>query len=124
MCELTVFKKNRVTVVKDRDDRTKSTGVAFVMYVRKEDAVVACKAKNGATHNGRTLKVKVATDNGRSKEFIKKRVYTNKSKCFECGVCASVQRQYKTKKNGNIFMIKWENNDTKLIDTINNYLQL
>ena len=80
-------RKYRVTVVKDKDDRTKSTGVAFIMYVRKEDAVIAVKAKNGQLHNGRTLKVKVATDNGRSKEFIKKRVYNNKSKCFECGVC-------------------------------------
>lgn len=72
--------------MKDKVDRTKSTGVAFVLYVRKEDAATAVKAKNGTTHNGRTLKVKVATDNGRSKEFIKKRVYSNKSKCFECGV--------------------------------------
>eukprot|EP00026_Physarum_polycephalum_P015789 Phypoly_transcript_16561.p1 GENE.Phypoly_transcript_16561~~Phypoly_transcript_16561.p1 ORF type:complete len:169 (+),score=28.71 Phypoly_transcript_16561:61-507(+) len=75
----------KVTVVKDKDDRTKSTGVAFIMFVKREDAIAACKAKNGTTHNGRTLKVKVATDNGRSKEFIKKKIYTNKSKCFECG---------------------------------------
>jgi len=75
----------KVTVVKDKEDRAKSTGVAFVLYVRKEDAQTAVKLKNGTPHNGRTLKVKIATDNGRSKEFIKKRVYNNKSKCFECG---------------------------------------
>jgi len=75
----------KVTVVKDKEDRTKSTGVAFVLFVRKEDAQAAVKAKNGSSQNGRVLKVKIAVDNGRSKEFIKKRVYSNKSKCFECG---------------------------------------
>lgn len=74
-------------MVKDKIDRAKSTGVAFILFVRKEDAQTAMKAMNGKEMNGRTLKVKVAADNGRSREFIKKRVYANKSKCFECGVC-------------------------------------
>ncbi len=77
----------RVTVVKDRVDRHKSRGVAFILFVRREDAIQACKARNGTPLNERTLKVKIASDNGRSREFIKKRVYTNKSTCFECGVC-------------------------------------
>ena len=81
------FQFKRVTVVKDRDDRAKSKGVAFILFVRKEDAIAAVKAMNGTELHERTLKVKIATDNGRSREFIKKRVYANKSKCFECGVC-------------------------------------
>lgn len=34
---------------------------------------------------GRTLKANIANDNGRSSEFIKKRKYTDKPICFECG---------------------------------------
>ena len=83
---LSYINMHRVTVVKDKDDRAKSKGVAFVLYVRKEDAQTAVKAMNGKELNNRTLKVKIAVDNGRSREFIKKRVYSNKSKCFECGV--------------------------------------
>lgn len=29
--------------------------------------------------------MKIATDNGRSREFIRKRTYQDKSKCYECG---------------------------------------
>lgn len=35
--------------------------------------------------NGRTLSASIAADNGRAAEFIKKRVYKDKSKCYECG---------------------------------------
>lgn len=34
---------------------------------------------------GRTLKSSIALDNGRSTEFIRKRQYTDKSFCYECG---------------------------------------
>lgn len=34
---------------------------------------------------GRTLKSSIAKDNGRSTEFIKKRQYLDKSRCYECG---------------------------------------
>ena len=34
---------------------------------------------------GRTLKASIAKDNGRTEEFIRKRVYPDKSRCFECG---------------------------------------
>lgn len=34
---------------------------------------------------GRKLRAKIATDNGRSAEFVRKRSYENKQRCFECG---------------------------------------
>lgn len=34
---------------------------------------------------GRKLKASLAKDNGRSGEFIKKRKYTEKRRCYECG---------------------------------------
>lgn len=34
---------------------------------------------------GRTLRASIATDNGRSAEFVRKRTYENKQRCFECG---------------------------------------
>lgn len=34
---------------------------------------------------GRTLKASLAKDNGRSGEFNKKRKYTEKQRCYECG---------------------------------------
>lgn len=38
---------------------------------------------------GRTVKANIAIDNGRATEFIRRRNYTDKSKCYECGVSAS-----------------------------------
>lgn len=34
---------------------------------------------------GRTLKLSIAKDNGRSVEFVKKREYPDKQRCYECG---------------------------------------
>ncbi|CAH8390476.1 unnamed protein product [Eruca vesicaria subsp. sativa] len=39
----------------------------------------------GKILNGRKLTVSIAADNGRASEFIKKRVYKDKSRCYECG---------------------------------------
>ena len=36
---------------------------------------------------GRTLKCNIAKDNGRTTEFIRRKEYKDKSKCYECGVC-------------------------------------
>jgi len=74
----------KVTVVKDPSTR-ESKGVAFVMYVRKEDASVAVKGMNRSQVNGRMLKVGIANDNGKSRNFIKKKLYPDKSRCYECG---------------------------------------
>ncbi|GJU67297.1 U11/U12 small nuclear ribonucleoprotein 31 kDa protein [Tanacetum coccineum] len=50
-----------------------------------EDAVKAVKGVNGKVLNGRTLGASIAADNGRAAEFIKKRVYKDKTRCYECG---------------------------------------
>lgn len=34
---------------------------------------------------GRTLKLSIAKDNGRSEEFNTKRIYADKQRCYECG---------------------------------------
>lgn len=34
---------------------------------------------------GRRLRASIAADNGRSAEFIRKRTYENKQRCYECG---------------------------------------
>lgn len=34
---------------------------------------------------GRRLKSSIAVDNGRSTEFIRRRTYPDKSRCYECG---------------------------------------
>jgi U11/U12 small nuclear ribonucleoprotein SNRNP31 len=74
----------RVTVLKDRDSR-RSRGVAFVLFVRREDAATAAAEMHGKVLNGRTLSASIASDNGRAAEFIRRRVYRDKSRCYECG---------------------------------------
>uniref|UniRef100_A0A1B6LVQ0 Zinc finger CCHC-type and RNA-binding motif-containing protein 1 n=1 Tax=Graphocephala atropunctata TaxID=36148 RepID=A0A1B6LVQ0_9HEMI len=74
----------KVTVVKDKISR-KSKGVAFVFFLNREDAVKCASGLNGVQMFGRTLKSSIAKDNGRSTEFIKKRQYPDKSRCYECG---------------------------------------
>ncbi|KAJ3693109.1 hypothetical protein LUZ60_012204 [Juncus effusus] len=74
----------RVTVVKDRSTRL-SKGVAFVLFVSRHDAVKAVEQMNGKLLNGRKITASIASDNGRAKEFIKRREYRDKSKCYECG---------------------------------------
>jgi len=81
-----IFEKHgkvaKVTVVKDSNHRSK--GVAFVLYIRKEDADVCVNEENGKELLGRTIKCGIAKDNGRAKEFIKRKVYSDKSFCYEC----------------------------------------
>uniref|UniRef100_A0A0D9XGC4 Uncharacterized protein n=1 Tax=Leersia perrieri TaxID=77586 RepID=A0A0D9XGC4_9ORYZ len=74
----------RVTVLKDRGSR-RSRGVAFVLFVRREDAAAAAAEMHGKVLNGRTLSASIAEDNGRAAEFIRRRVYRDKSRCYECG---------------------------------------
>ena len=80
----TFGKLGKVTVVKDRHTR-QSKGVAFVLFTSQEDAKKAVEAMDGKILNKRTLKASIAVDNGRAREFIKKRVYKDKSRCYECG---------------------------------------
>ncbi|KAI9111321.1 hypothetical protein K1719_017733 [Acacia pycnantha] len=74
----------RVTILKDRVTR-QSRGVAFIQYVSRDDAQKATREMNRKILNGRTLTASIAADNGRAPEFIKKRVYKDKSRCYECG---------------------------------------
>ncbi|KAK0181392.1 hypothetical protein PV327_003683 [Microctonus hyperodae] len=74
----------KVTVVKDRIKR-RSKGVAFVLFLKQEEAVSCAKALNDTEIGGRTIKCSIAVDNGRSTEFIRKRDYPDKSQCWECG---------------------------------------
>lgn len=46
---------------------------------------------------GRTVKASIAKDNGRTTEFIRRRDYPNKSRCYECGELGHLS--YKCEKN-------------------------
>ncbi|XP_078138263.1 zinc finger CCHC-type and RNA-binding motif-containing protein 1 isoform X1 [Centroberyx gerrardi] len=74
----------KVTIVKDKDTR-RSKGVAFVLFLDKESALNCARALNNKQLFGRTVKASIAIDNGRATEFIRRRNYTDKSKCYECG---------------------------------------
>ncbi|XP_015592156.1 zinc finger CCHC-type and RNA-binding motif-containing protein 1 [Cephus cinctus] len=74
----------KVTVMKDKTTR-RSRGVAFVLFLKPEDAAVCAKELNNTEIGGRTVKSSIAVDNGRSTEFIRRRDYPDKSQCYECG---------------------------------------
>lgn len=80
----TFGKVAKVTIVKDRLTRH-SRGLAFILFVSRDDAVSAVKGINGKVLNGRTLTASIAADNGRAPEFIRRKVYKDKSRCYECG---------------------------------------
>lgn len=80
----TFGKVAKVTVLKDRATR-QSKGVAFILFVSRDDAVKAVKGMDKKILNGRTLRASIAADNGRATEFIRKKVYKDKSRCYECG---------------------------------------
>lgn len=77
-------KIGKVTVLKDRQTRN-SKGVAFILFTSQQDAHKAVEIMNGKILNKRTLHASIAVDNGRAREFIKKRIYKDKSRCYECG---------------------------------------
>ncbi|KAK2834819.1 hypothetical protein Q7C36_015520 [Tachysurus vachellii] len=74
----------KVTVVKDKHSR-QSKGVAFVLFLNREAAHHCVQALDHKQLFGRTVKASIAVDNGRAAEFIRRRNYTDKSKCYECG---------------------------------------
>ncbi|CAH8488008.1 unnamed protein product [Schistosoma turkestanicum] len=86
----------RVTVVKDKESR-KSKGVAFVLFLDRNDAYNCANKLNNTQMFGRTLKASIARDNGRAAEFIRRREYPNKSRCYECGSFGHLS--YKCEKN-------------------------
>lgn len=63
----------------------KSRGVAFVQFLAVKDAEEFIRKTDKQEICGRTLRCSIAIDNGRTTEFIKKRFYPNKTKCYECG---------------------------------------
>ncbi|KAK9059801.1 hypothetical protein SSX86_020505 [Deinandra increscens subsp. villosa] len=80
----TFGKVAKVTILRDRVTR-ESRGVAFVLFVARDDAAKAVKGINGKILNARTLTASIASDNGRAPEFIRRKVYKDKSRCYECG---------------------------------------
>lgn len=125
----------RVTVVKDRHTR-RSKGIAFILFLNRDDAKKCAEEMNmkevsiylflilnyilGFQMFGRTLKASIAKDNGRSTEFIRRKVpiiiyifnlyeditknlyfviqnYPDKSYCYECGEIGHLS--YKCTKN-------------------------
>lgn len=73
-----------MTIVKDKHTR-ESKGVAFVLFVDRQSAHRAVQAMNRKELFGRTLKCSIAKDNGRASEFIRRRFYKDKTRCYECG---------------------------------------
>lgn len=86
----------KVTIVRDRETR-KSKGVAFVLYLERTSAYRCVQALNNQEFGGRTLKCNIAKDNGRAKEFIKRKDYLDKTRCYECGEVGHLS--YKCPKN-------------------------
>lgn len=74
----------KVTVMKDKQT-WKSKGVAFVLFVDNESANKCARALDQQQLMGRTLRASIAKYNGRAPEFIRRKEYKDKSKCFECG---------------------------------------
>ena len=83
-----IFEKHgkiaKVTIMRDKLTR-ESKGVAFVLFVDRPSAHRAVHAMNRKELFGRTLKCSMAVDNGRASEFIRRRIYKDKSRCYECG---------------------------------------
>ncbi|KYN20415.1 PREDICTED: zinc finger CCHC-type and RNA-binding motif-containing protein 1-like [Trachymyrmex cornetzi] len=74
----------KVTIMKDKVTR-RSRGVAFVQFLRIDEAVSCAKRLNNTKVYGRSVKSSIAIDNGRSTEFLRRRDYPDKSRCYECG---------------------------------------
>ncbi|KAK3103746.1 hypothetical protein FSP39_021560 [Pinctada imbricata] len=74
----------KVTIAKDKHSH-RSKGVAFILFVERDSAYKAVRALNGTVMFGRTIKCSIAKDNGRTTEFIRRKNYPDKSKCYECG---------------------------------------
>lgn len=74
----------RVTILRDKGSH-KSRGVAFLMFLTRDEAHACVRGTNNCEMFGRTLKASIAKDNGRAPEFIRRREYPDKSRCYECG---------------------------------------
>ncbi|XP_060533521.1 zinc finger CCHC-type and RNA-binding motif-containing protein 1-like isoform X1 [Cylas formicarius] len=86
----------KVTVLKDRTTR-KSKGVAFILFHKMEDARSCVRGANDTEMFGRVLKASIAKDNGRATEFIRRKDYPDKTRCYECGELGHLS--YKCEEN-------------------------
>lgn len=62
--------------------------LSLLLILLHESSVVRVRYAFFSQLFGRTVKASIAIDNGRAAEFIRRRNYTDKSKCYECGVSA------------------------------------
>ncbi|BHF59951.1 Zinc finger CCHC-type and RNA-binding motif-containing protein 1 [Sparganum proliferum] len=74
----------RITIMKDKATR-KSRGVAFILFLKQTEAEECAKKLDNFEMLGRRIKASIAHDNGRTPEFIRRREYPDKSRCYECG---------------------------------------
>ena len=74
----------KVTVMKDKHSH-KSRGVAFILFLHREDAIKCVQSLNNQQLFNRTIKANIAKDNGRSKDYIRRKEYPDKTRCYECG---------------------------------------
>ena len=74
----------KITIMKDKEKRH-SRGVAFVLFLDRESAQNCVHSVNNTQLFGRTIKCSIAKDNGRASEFIRRKIYKDKSHCYECG---------------------------------------
>ncbi|XP_070192115.1 zinc finger CCHC-type and RNA-binding motif-containing protein 1-like isoform X2 [Littorina saxatilis] len=75
---------NWVTVVKDKETR-RSRGVAFVLFLDRDSAHRTVRALHKTQMFERTINCTIAKDNGRAPEFIRRKEYKDKTRCYECG---------------------------------------
>lgn len=73
----------KITIAKNQNRESK--GVAFILFLTIADAQKCVSKFHNKELFNRTLCCKIAKDNGRSQEFIRKRVYEDKTRCYECG---------------------------------------
>ncbi|EDV29869.1 uncharacterized protein TRIADDRAFT_35408, partial [Trichoplax adhaerens] len=74
----------KVTIMKNKETR-ESKGVAFILFLERPSALAAVEALNNTEVIGRTIKCSIAHDNGRASDYIKRKNYPDKTRCFECG---------------------------------------
>ncbi|KAF3782384.1 U11/U12 small nuclear ribonucleoprotein [Nymphaea thermarum] len=75
--EIRQAQERAVSVKKIRDELERSP--------LKSDSLNAAQQMQGKVLNGRTLTASIAVNNDRATEFIRRRVYKDKSQCYECG---------------------------------------
>lgn len=74
----------KVTIMRDKDTR-RSRGVAFLLFLTRPQALACVAATNNCVMFDRTLSAHMARDNGKAAEFVRRREYPDKSRCYECG---------------------------------------